>query len=392
MPVVSLEELKQAVVGGRVGAISIDTSIIEKNQFGFESGVLAKMSQFSRADTSHLVLDIILHEVRSHLVTQSDLVRTQVKNALKPLGNAWGIDKEQRGEALKVLFGDQSGSDKTEERLQDFLHDSSATVLNSVDYVALPEVLSRFIETKPPFGNKEAKKHEFPDAIALLALQEWATQHETTVVAVSTDGDWKRFCAESDRIFYVDDLGHALSVFQAGADDAAALFRSMLEDGKIDGLEASILEAIDSQSDKIDVNFEASANWYYEADLNQIQVSSTDALAAQMRNFDVLQYEGNELVLQTSVDIDVTAEFSVSFQHWDGIDREYMGIGSTSVEKKETLNLDLVVTVLFENGSATLDQIELLPTSTTMEFGEVEPDWMSNPDDDEDDESGLGPA
>lgn len=389
MPVISIEELKQAVVGGRVGAISIDTSVVERYQYGFESGVLAKMSQFSRANTAHLALDIVLHEMRSHLTKEADLVRSQVKNALKPLGNSWGIDKDARAEALRILFGDQSGGARTEERLQEFLDDSSATVLTCAEFVGLAEVLSRFVETKPPFGNKEAKKHEFPDAIALLSLEGWAIKNDTTVIAVSSDGDWKRFCSESDRVYYVDDLAHALSVFQAGADDAASLFKAMLGDGKIEELDAIVLDAIAAQSDKISIVFEAAANWYYEAELVQVEVSSETPLADQIQAFDVVEYEDDTLVLQTSLTIDVTAHFIASFQHWDSIDREYMGMGSTAVSQTEALDLDLIITVLFDNGSATIDSVELLPESTTMDFGEIEPDWMSDSDD-EPDEEGPG--
>lgn len=386
MPVISVEELKQAVVGGRVGAISIDTSIVERHQYGFESGVLAKMSQFSRANTTHLALDIILYEMRSHLTKEADLVRSQVKNALKPLGNSWGIDKALREEALRILFGDQSGDARTEERLQEFLDDSSATVLNCAEFVGLPEVLSRFVETKPPFSNKEAKKHEFPDAIALLSLEGWAIKNGTTVIAVSSDGDWKRFCSESDRVFYVDDLAHALSVFQAGADDAATLFKAMLGDGKIEELDSIILDAISAQSDKISIDFEAAANWYYEAELDRVEVSSETSLADQLKAFDVVEYEDDTLVLQTSLTIYVTAYFIASFQHWDSIDREYIGMGSATVSQTETLDLDLIITVIFDNGSATIDSVELLPASTTMNFGEIEPDWMSDSGDEPDEE------
>ncbi|NMG30218.1 PIN domain-containing protein [Aromatoleum evansii] len=388
MPVISVEELKQAVVGGRVGAISIDTSVVERHQYGFESGVLAKMSQFSRANTTHLALDIVLYEMRSHLTKEADLVRSQVKNALKPLGNLWGIDKDVRAEALRILFGDQSGDARTEERLQEFLDDSSATVLTCAEFVGLPEVLSRFVETKPPFGTKEAKKHEFPDAIALLSLEGWAIKNDTTVIAVSSDGDWKRFCSESDRVYYVDDLAHALSVFHTGADDAAALFKAMLGDGRIEEIDAIVLDAITAQSDKISINFEAAANWYYEAELDQVEVSSETPLADQIKAFDVLEYEDDTLVLQTSLTIDVTAYFIASFQHWDSIDREYMGMGSATVSQTEPLDLDLIITVLFDNGSATIDSVELLPASTTMDFGEIEPDWMSDSGDEHDEEQG----
>lgn len=383
MPVISIEELKQVVIGGSVGAISIDTSVVERHQYGFESGILAKMSQFSRIDTTHLALDIVLHEMRVHLKKEADLVRNQVKNALKPLGNSWGIDKEKRIEALRILFGDQSGGSRTDDRLQEFLDDSSATVLPCAEFVGLSDLLSRFIETKPPFGNKEAKKHEFPDAIALLALEGWAIKNDTTVIAVSSDGDWKQFCSESEYIYYVDDLAHALSVFQGGADEAAALFETLLHNRRIENLDATILDAISEQSDKININFEASSNWYYEADLDHIDFAFETALADQIETFDVVEYENNTLVLKTNLTIDLTANFDVSFEHWDSIDREYIGIGSSAVAHTEALDLSLIITVFFENGSATIESVELLPISTTMDFGDIEPDWMES-DEEED--------
>lgn len=383
MPVISIEKLKQAVVGGRVSAISLDTSIVERHQYGFESGILAKMSQFGRGDTAHLALDIVLHEMRAHLTKEADLVRSHVRNALKPLGNSWGIDKERRTEAIRILFGDQSGKTKTEERLQDFLDNSSAKVLSCADFACMQDVLTRFVETRPPFGKNDAKKHEFPDAIALLALEGWAAKNETTVVAVSSDSDWKQFCSESDRVYYVDDLAHALSVFQTDADDAVALFKDLLRDGKVDELDAILLDAIGAQSDKISIDFEAASNWYYEAELDHVEVSSETPLADQILAFDVIEYEEKTLVFQTSLTIDVTAHFIASFQHWDSIDREYITMGSTSVCKTEALDLDLIITVFFDNGSATIDLVELLPASTTMDFGEIEPDWMGDSGDEE---------
>lgn len=383
MPVVSIEELKQAVIGGRIGAISIDTSVVERHQYGFESGVLAKMSQFGRGYTEHLVLDIVLHEIRTHLAKEADLVRSQVKNSMKPLGNSWGIDKDQRAEVLRTLFGDLSGETRTKKRLEDFLSDSSATVIKCTEFVGLSDLLARFVETRPPFGNKEAKKHEFPDAIALLALEGWALNKKTGVVAVSSDGDWRRFCLESEAIYYVDDLTLALSAFQAGAHDAAALFKTLLGQGKVENLDVTLLDAIEAQSDKIEIHLEATSSWYYEGELDHVEVSSGEPLAGQVATFDVVEYVSDTLVLQTSLKIDVTAHFIASFQHWDSIDREYMGMGSTSISQTKALDLEVIVTVLFDDGTATIDSVELLPARTTMDFGEIEPDWMSDFGDEE---------
>lgn len=386
MPVVSLEKLKHAVLDGSVGAITVDTSVVERYQFGFESGVLAKLAQFSYAEADHIVLDIVLHEIRSHLRSEADLVRSQVKNALKPLGNSWGIEKADREAALTLLFGQQSGEARTEERLRAFLQGSSAVVLTCSDLVGLPDVLSRFIETKAPFGNTEGKKHEFPDAVALLALEAWAVKNVKAVIAVSRDTDWKRYCVDSTRVYFIDDLAQALSAFQAGADDASLLLRSLLAEGKVPNLDEIILEAIRSQSDKIDIDMEASANWYYEPELYDIEVSSDSSMAEQVKEFEVIEFEDNVLVIQTSLALDVTAHFSVNFQAWDGVDREYLSAGSASIQQTERMDLEVILTMAFNNGTATIDSVELLPTGMTMYFGEIEPDWMNDRGGFEDDE------
>jgi hypothetical protein len=377
MPILPIEELKQAVVGGKIGAISIDTSVFEQNQFGFETGVLAQMSQFDGSTIQHLVIDTVLHEVNTHLNTQSELVKAQVKNALKPVSNSWGADKKTREEAIKVLFGEQSGTERTKDRLDQFLRNSSAVVLRSSDFVKLSAVLARYFDTKAPFGVKDAKKREFPDAVALLALEGWAGQQKEGVLVVSRDGDWKRFCEGSESVYFIDNLPQALSTFHVESNDAAQLFRTAVEQSQISDLDAQILEELYSQADKIEVDFEGHANLHYDEELTQIEVAAIEQpFSKQLSKFEVLDYSGNELQLQTTLRASVTAQFVVSFQHWDGIDKEYLGMGSTTVEMTEECDLDVILTVSFANGEVTLEQVELLPLHTSFDFGEVEPDWM----------------
>ncbi|MCR4470036.1 hypothetical protein [Burkholderia sp. SCN-KJ] len=45
-----------------------------------------------------------------------------------------------------------------------------------------------------------SRSHEFPDAVALLALEHWAAEHDTAVLVVSTDSDWQRFCSAHPRL------------------------------------------------------------------------------------------------------------------------------------------------------------------------------------------------
>jgi len=106
------------------------------------------------------------------------------------------------------------------------------------------------------------RRNSFPDAVALLALEAWAVKNEKSVIAVSRDADWKRYCVDSHHLYFIDDLAQALSAFQAGADDASALLSKLLTEGKVPDLDEVILEAIRSQSDKIEIDMEDSLTFW----------------------------------------------------------------------------------------------------------------------------------
>jgi hypothetical protein len=345
MPVTSQDELMQAVVGGEIGAISIDTSVFESYKFGFEVGVLAQLSQFARSDIQHLLVDMVRHEIQSHMTAQGKEDKAKVKNAMKPLLNSWGIAIEARDATLNTLFGEGDEVARTDQRLKSFVESSAAVVVESGDFVDLERVIDMYFKSSPPFGAKESKKREFPDALALLSLEGWAKDNQTMVLVVAKDPDWRKFCESSELLFYADDLPTALSAFHAGADTAAKMFFKAVKD-------------------------------YFESELAHVEITEATPIHEQLENLEVVDYENNELLLRANIRCNVEAQFSVSFDQWDGIDKEYLSIGSATLENKEEVELEVLLTVLFQNGTASIEKVELVSMVIGMEFGEIGPDWM----------------
>lgn len=69
----------------------------------------------------------------------------------------------------------------------------------STSHITADRVLGLYWDGKPPF-DKRAKRSEFPDAFALLALQDWANLHGPVIV-VSSDSDWRRTCTGALQYF-----------------------------------------------------------------------------------------------------------------------------------------------------------------------------------------------
>ncbi|MCA6115206.1 DUF4935 domain-containing protein [Bradyrhizobium sp. WSM 1738] len=83
-------------------------------------------------------------------------------------------------------------------------------------------MLRRYFTIEPPFSRGELKKTEFPDALALLSLEAWASRHHTTVLLVSRDTDWQAFAAASKHLVVIADLSAALDCFNAAGSFAEA--------------------------------------------------------------------------------------------------------------------------------------------------------------------------
>ncbi len=63
-----------------------------------------------------------------------------------------------------------------------------------VDQVSVVEIFENYFSGAPPFGEGK-KKDEFPDAFALLALQQEAKDRKKVIYVVSGDRDWENFCS-----------------------------------------------------------------------------------------------------------------------------------------------------------------------------------------------------
>jgi hypothetical protein len=108
-------------------------------------------------------------------------------------------------------------------------------------------LLKAYFEPAAPFEASGDKKSEFPDAIALMSLEEWARSSGRTILAASADKGWKAFADRSDDIFIQGDLGGALQIVQDDTDTAATAVNRLLRgmtDGELYELMASISDSL----------------------------------------------------------------------------------------------------------------------------------------------------
>lgn len=375
MPVLTDNELRDAVFREDVKGIAIDTSIFEQYHFGFEVGLLARLQQFANGPVRHVMVDVIRHEIQRHLKESATVDRAHVKNALKPLTNSWGTPPGRRDEVLERLFADKDGTGIAEERIAAFEQATRALLIDSSDSATLAEVMHLFLNTLPPFGDKEGKKNEFPDAVVLCALEGWSRSQGGLVLAVSRDKDWANFAAEADGVCVVSDLSMALNAFQANSEGLKAALAAAVSGENWHAFETQLLTSLNLEADSIEIDLQASSAYYYEAELVEASLSSAPEAEAQFMNAEIVSLEDGELQISVAIDCAIEARFSVSFSVWDGIDREYVGLGSSEVLVTEQHPVETLVTFEMVDGAPKFVSASLQHMSLSFDDVEVEPDW-----------------
>lgn len=364
-------------------AITIDTSIFDEKGLNLESGILKTLEQFS-GKPSYLVLsEIVVREVHAHLKKKAQEARSSLIKAIRESKISLSATDDNAETALKALIPNVNDSDVAKSRLEVFLRNTDAEIVPAVGLVKLEEVIKKYFNAEPPFEEAGKKKNEFPDAIALMSLESWAKEQNTKVLAVTKDGDWKRFAERSDYIDVVEDLAEAISVFQpqSSALDYCTTISQLLPVGEPKDLFQQIEQYLSDQVSEIYLLPEAESQFFYEPDLVEVVLESFEFVTREDGSARLLPVQGQNNTLIVEAKFSVSAEASTTFSllAHDSIDKDYVSIGSSSASTEFKFETEALLT--FEGdfdagiGHVELVDFELLSHPRNVDFGDIEPDW-----------------
>lgn len=388
------DEIKQAIAAKEISAITLDTSVFDGNGNRFEHGLLARLNQFNATDDiTFLISDVVAGEVRRHVAQEAADSRTKVTSALKEVGKAWQTTIANRDAALNALFGEESPQELAERRFETFLEETAAEILESKDRVDVSRMLQDYFEGVAPFGKVANKKNEFPDAIALQALENWAIEHDTVILAVSKDGDWKKYAKSSEHLQVVDDLALALSYFHQNANVACSRLVARLKSGELE-VDELIQVAVETAVNYSVVVPEISSGYFFEAEIDEVVVRAVRLNHEAFRGdpFRVVDKPKEDLlVVEAQVEADIEVSADITFSVTDSVDRDEVVIGSTYAETTVTRNFTVLLTFEGDLGAdAELMDAEVSSkgrnVNIPVNFGEVSPDWDEGEKEEEEEE------
>lgn len=370
LPLMNKADIERHILEGSTlkVAISVDTCIYQQHGFRLESGQLRHLEQFSGTAGVVVMSDVVQHEVLAHMVTEAVKAKSKLKGALEDVRDHWPT--AAGAPTPSDILGTETAEVVTAGRLDAFLWRCGGEVINASGRVDIADVMKRYFQPSVPFERSGDKKHEFPDAVALIALESWAEEHNKPVLLVSNDKGWQAFAEASDRLCCVAELDEALELIQKRdatrtqlVDHVTALLEAEAESW--DGLRelASLLNSTIWVED-------ASAMFDYDVDL-QVDVTEVkfvdDPMLGSLRAID---YSNGALTVIGKFEATASVEATFDFV-MDGVH-----LGGCVVSEDKTVNFEALIT-FEEPGGDKLQavDIELVRRMHKLDFGHVEPDY-----------------
>lgn len=387
------EKINKQILAGEITALTIDTSIFEKNGLALESGLLAQLEQFRESEFELVIANTVASEVKRHLAKNATDATRALRTALAHTAKHRAFSSAHQEELTELSNLAASDDDpRARKRFDDWAQRVGADIIHEDEFASIGEVMRRYEAGEPPFAETGEKKQEFPDAVALSTLEGWAESRNTRILAVAHDKDWQRYGAQSKRLVVVDDLADALSTIQGAgaAREPAVRLATLFVAGDPVGLRAAVLQAAQHQVDKFEFRVEADSQFAVEeegveATVEDISIDIPDATGATL---DTISRDDGQAVIKVSGVASLQIDVHFSFKKFDSIDRDYVGMGSATIPEDVEIEFEVLVTVQIDEGGLTVDGVELLPVTHDIYFNDIEPDWMSDPDNYDTDDRG----
>ena len=251
----------------------------------------------------------------------------------------------------------------------------------SVEHANIGDLVRRYFDRSAPFG-ASGKKHEFPDAIALLSLEQWAEKEQKKILAVSEDSDWAGFARRSPYIDVEADLAKAiekLRQYEGNAKAGLARIFTEMNVGKHSRLRNQIFDAMANTAQHFDAYGDGISSLAFESGPVRFTLRALEFPAAEDDGELSLVLLGREQIC-ASVGFVITAkaECEFVFHRHDPTERADEIAGRAHAE----LDADFWVSALFtfegssetSNSDLELTNLDLVDGVDRVDFGELEPD------------------
>ncbi len=376
------------IIGRKVTFFSIDTNVLEGKGFDFNRGALNVLHRQRPTWITLRLSDIVEREIYAHRMRDLIEAKQKVDSALNHMRRKAALDVTSVVSELDALTVLESGANQFKNELQLFVKGLGGEVLPTAGSTLSTDLFDRYFAVLPPFEVVEDKKLEFPDAAALLVLEQYAKDQAAIGVMISNDRGWRSFANQSEHLFCVKSLEEFTGLFTALSDHAKHLLAKIQ-----DSLEAPTSVCSALLQDAINTHV-ADAEWsvdeIYSGSAHRLEGEVYDAnIVGYTPDFQSMQgwFTDEDLplyVVELPVSISVEISVSVAFYQWDTIDHEEIPMGSQDISVSMDIEISVFLTSAGELMASPVDvwdiEIEITSGSYFVDVGEVNFDYGDDED------------
>lgn len=369
-------------------AFTIDTNKAIQSGLNLEGGLLAQLTQFKEGQIDLILSEIVVREIHKHLLDQVRKAKDSMSSAMAKVRSAQLVDDDALAQLTTMVEAMPDPKKITGARLTRYIEATGAELI-PVGLAPMDSVVGSYFSASPPFEPSGSKKAEFPDAIALFSIEEWAKKRGKKVLAVSEDGGWRAFGEKSDYIDVEPDIAKALEIVQEHADAAEKAVQewlTALEEGKLEDRSNEVEHGLRRSLSEWQFHGEGSGACHLELDSVELTL---DAYALgkfeDFYDITIVRIGSSQIVARVGVTFNATARAEFSLAAWDSVDKEYVGLGGQSAERELEFDGAFLLTLAGELSEGIeeleVEDIEVVDAIGVVDFGEVEMDYYDDEED-----------
>lgn len=210
----------------KIGAFTLDTSVLRAAGFHFEHGALRQLAHQLPPWLSLWMSSVVVREVARQRLAAVQGAAEQARQAWSNLHRH--LDRPPEGGSLQTEVGrlEASAAERFDGQMERLLTAHAGEVVQLRGESLIQELFDAYFHGAPPFAGG-SKKSEFPDGAALLSLDAAAAERGIYVLAVSHDEGWHEYCATSRRIYCLRKLADLAGLFRSTGSQARAVVKSL---------------------------------------------------------------------------------------------------------------------------------------------------------------------
>ena len=150
--------------------------------------------------------------------------------------------------------------------------------------------------------------------------------------------------------------------------------------GFVDAIKEAIYSDLESQ---YDFDPDAQSHYGFEWDWPELSLEFDGLHGFDHEGFhlEAVQFTNDQLVVSLKADVRADIECTFNLFTYDSIDKDDVPMGSVTASASIDLVVDVLVTLSGEMPEIVeVEEVEIIKQRVDVDFGYIEPDWMSDPE------------